>query len=169
MTRELSSDGSDDEMAGMMKMFASVSGKMSHSRSLMDSISAMGLACDTRGCWCFLPRKPKLMDSISAIVSACDTQGCWCFLPRKPKLMDSISAMGLACDTRGCWCFLPRKPKVKCREHQFSLVLVRVQLFRVEDIRKMIYQCCIDAVAYVFDANKVAINRPRHKNQDLNS
>eukprot|EP00808_Paulinella_micropora_P012590 g37562.t1 len=30
MTRESSSDGSDDEMAGMMKMFASVSGKMSH-------------------------------------------------------------------------------------------------------------------------------------------
>eukprot|EP00808_Paulinella_micropora_P008232 g35647.t1 len=24
----------------------------------------------------------------------------------------------------------------------------------VEDIRKMIYQCCIDAVAHVFDANK---------------
>eukprot|EP00808_Paulinella_micropora_P000017 g53665.t1 len=35
-----------------------------------------------------------------------------------------------------------------------QILNLRDRYTRVEDIRKMIYQCCIDAVAHVFDANK---------------
>eukprot|EP00808_Paulinella_micropora_P021586 g19925.t1 len=185
MTCELSSDGSDYEMAGMMKMFASVSGKMSHTDgqrqchgfglrhtrllvfltpqskgkvqgTALVLVRVQQFRCGQVGGGLVVPadgqhqgngfglRHTRLLVFLTPQAKG-KVQGTALVLVRVQQfstmgvlvvwtagrcgqLMDSISAMCSACDIRGCWCFLPRKPKTSLGHKQRRRVKPQPQL-----------------------------------------